>query len=87
MWRQLEGSIYRNQYTCAYKASIMSLFVCMYNARAHTYIVIDPVPCGEISRVAFIGMCWLKYVARFRGRQDFEVRQDFEEIQYVDQTS
>ena len=54
----------------------------MYNACAHTYIVVDPVPCGEISRAAFIGMSWLKYAATFRGRRDFEVRRDFEEIRY-----
>ena len=39
-------------------------------------------PCGEISRVAFIRMCWLKHAATFRGQQDFEVRRDFEEIRY-----
>ena len=67
MRRQFEGGIYRDRYTCTYTVSIMSLFVCTYNARAHTYIVVDPVPCGEISRAAFIGMCWLKYASRFRG--------------------
>ena len=31
-----------------YTASIISLFVCTYNVRAHTYIAGDPLPCGEI---------------------------------------
>ena len=37
----------------------------MYNVCVHTYIVVDPVPCGEISRVAYIVMSWLKYVVTF----------------------
>ena len=40
-------------------------------ARAHTYIAVDPLPCSEISSVAFIGMICLK------------VRRDFEEIRYL----
>ena len=75
-----EGGVYRDRHAHAYTASVISLFVCTYNARAHTYIVVDPVPCGEILRAAFIGMSWLKYAAIFRGRQDFEVWRDFEEI-------
>ena len=51
----------------------------MYNACAHTYIAGDPLPYGEISRVAFIGMRSEKL---FRGWWDFEVRRDFEEIRY-----
>ena len=47
------------------------------NARVHMEIAVNPVPCGEISRVAFIGTCWQIDAARFRGRQDFE------EIRYV----
>ena len=47
---------------------------CMYHVRAHMYIVVDPVPCGEISMVAFIGMSRLKYAVTFRGWRDFEVR-------------
>ena len=78
-----EASAYRDRYTRTYTTSIMGLFVCTYNARAHMYIIVDPVPCGKILRAAFIGMCWLKYAATFRGQQDFEVRRDFEEIQYV----
>ena len=34
-------------------ASIMSLFVCMYNACAHTYIAVDLLTCGKIMRAAF----------------------------------
>ena len=50
---------------------------------AHTYIAGDPLPCGYISRAAFIGMSLQKHVARFRGQRDIKVRQDFEEIQYT----
>ena len=35
-------------------ASLVSLIVCMYDARVHTYVVTYPLPCGKISRVAFI---------------------------------
>ena len=45
-----------------------------YNACAHTYIAGDPLPCGEISRAAFIGMISEKHAAIFRGWWDFEVR-------------
>ena len=62
-----EGSVYRNRHARAYTASAISLFVCTHNARSHTYIVVDPVPCSEISRAAFIGMSWLKYAATFWG--------------------
>ena len=31
-------------------------FVCTYNVHAHTCIVVDPVPCSDISRVVFNGM-------------------------------
>ncbi|MCG8623652.1 MAG: hypothetical protein MJE68_16870 [Proteobacteria bacterium] len=46
----------------------------------HTEIAVDPLPCGEISRAAFIGTSWQINVATFRGRRKFEVRRDFEEI-------
>ena len=41
-----------------YAASIINLFVCTYNtyAQAYMYIVVDPLPCGEISRAAFVGI-------------------------------
>ena len=39
--------------------------------------VVDPLPCGGISRAAFIGMSWQKHAATFRGRRDFE------EIRYL----
>ena len=60
-WLDFEGGVYRDQHARVYTASIISLFVCTYNVRALTYIVIDPVTCGEISRVVFIGISWLKY--------------------------
>ena len=43
-------------------------------------IAVDPLPCGKILRVTFIGMTWQTDAARFRGQRDFEVRRDFEEI-------
>ena len=46
------------------------------------YTVVDPLPCGEITRAAFNGVSWLKYAATFQGRQDFEVLQDFKEMWY-----
>ena len=36
------------------------------------------------ARAAFIGMSWQTNAAAFRGRQDFEVRRDFEEIRYME---
>ena len=44
-----EGGVYRDQHTRAYTPSIISLFVSMYNACAHTYIAGDPLSCSEIS--------------------------------------
>ena len=49
----------------------------------HTEISVDPLPCGENLRAAFIGTSWQIDAATFRGRWDFEVRQDFEEIRYI----
>ena len=65
--------------THAYTASLISPFVCMYNVCVLTYIVVDPVPCGEISKAAFIGMSWLKYAATFKGGRISRC----EEIQYT----
>ena len=62
----------------------VSLFVSTCNARVHTYTAGNPLPCGEISRVVFIGMSMQKHVVRFRGQQDFEVRRDFKEIWYAE---
>ena len=67
MQRQFEGGVYRDRHACVYTASLISLFVCTYTARVHTYIIGDPVPCGEISRMAFSGTSYLKHAARFRG--------------------
>ena len=33
--------------------------------RVPVYIAVDPVPCDEILRAAFIGMSWLKYAVTF----------------------
>ena len=37
-----------------------SPFVCMNNTHAHHIIAVDPLPCSEILRVAFIWMICLK---------------------------
>ena len=61
---QFESSIYRDRHARAYTASIVSLFVYTYNVRARTYIVVNPVPYGNISRaMGFQG------AARFRGNR------------------
>ena len=79
-----EGSIsQRSTRTHMYTISILSLFVCTYSACEHTYIAGNPLTCGEILRVVFIGMSSQKHAATFRGRRDFEVQRDFEEIQYL----
>ena len=56
------------------------LYARIMRVRVHTYIAVDPIPCGEISRVAFIGKSLQKHVATFQGRRDFEVWRDFKEI-------
>ena len=63
----LEGSVYRDRHAYEYTYSIVSLFVCRYYACAHTYIAVDPLPCGEILGAAFIGVSWQKHVATFLG--------------------
>ena len=39
-----ECSVYRDQHSRVYAASVISLFVCTYNDHAHTHIAIDPLP-------------------------------------------
>ena len=63
MQRQFKGGVYKDQHTRTYTASLISLFVCMYNVRAHMHIVVNPIPCSEILKAVFIGISWLKYVA------------------------
>ena len=60
-WLDFEGSVYRDQHGHAYTASIISFFAHIYNARVHTYIVVDPVSCGKISRAARCGEISRKY--------------------------
>ena len=55
----------------------------MYNARVHTYVAVDPLPCGEILRLAFIGESLQKHAVTLLGRRDFKVRRDFKEIRYM----
>ena len=44
--------------------------------------IADSLPSSEISRAVFIGMNWEKHAGTFRGRRDFKVQRDFEEIPY-----
>ena len=77
---RFEGGVYRDRYACTYTAPIISLlYVHVRIMRMRMRInVVDPLPCGEISRTAFIGMSWQKRVATFRGWRDFE------EIRYIE---
>ena len=60
-----EGGVYRDRYAHAYTAPIISpLYARIMRVRIRI-IVVDPLPCGEISRAAFIGMSWQKHAARF----------------------
>ena len=86
MRRQFESGVYRGRHTLEYTASLISLFVCIHNEHAHTFIASDPLPWGEISWVAYIGICLQKRGATFRGRQDFEMWRDFKEMQYIKST-
>ena len=58
----IESGVCRDRQTCGFDNQHCSPFVrlSMNNACVHTYIAVDPLPCGEISRVAFIGMICLK---------------------------
>ena len=55
IWGRLhfKGSIYRDQHVRVRTRLLVCTY--MYNARAHTYIAGNPLPCGKILRVAFIG--------------------------------
>ena len=59
---------------------MISLFVCTYNVRAHTYITVYPVPRGEILRVAFIGIATSN-----RALKKISLWQDFEEVKLADE--
>ena len=65
MWQEFEDGIYRDRHVCAYAASVISLFVCTYNTCVHTYIIVDPLPCGEILRAVFTWMSWLNSAVTF----------------------
>ena len=85
MRRQFEGSVYEDRHARTYTASIISLFTPVYARKMRVRIqhAVDPLPCGEILRAAFIGTNWQTDAVRLRGRRDFKVRRDFEEIQYI----
>ena len=66
----------RLQRSTRMRAHSLYLYAPVMRVRIHNnIIVVDPVPCGEISRAAFyIGMSWLKYAATFQGAARFEIR-------------
>ena len=76
----------RSACTCAH--SFNNKPICMHINNIvmsmHIHVeAVDPLPCSEILRVAFIGMSWQKRAVTFRGQWDFEVWRDFEEIWYL----
>ena len=71
VWRQFEGGV------CVCARTQLPKCACAYINCCR------PLPRGEISRAVFIGPCWQIDATTFRGRQDFEVRRDFEETQYL----
>ena len=50
------GGACRDRQTCNFDNQHCCPFVCMNIVCARTYIVVDPLPCGKILRVTFIGM-------------------------------
>ena len=63
-----EGSVYRDRHARAYTASIISLY--------YSYARKMRVRIRKLRSIPY-------HAARFRGRRDFEVRRDFEEIRYI----
>ena len=64
MQQQFEGSVCRDRQTCSFDNQHCSPFVRMNIACAHTYMAVDPSPCGNILRVA---MTCLKVRQNFEG--------------------
>ena len=50
-----EGGVYRDRQARVYTASVITLFVCTYNACEHTYIVVNPIPMRQDFKG---GVCW-----------------------------
>ena len=63
----IEGGVCSDQQTRCFDNQHCSLFVRMNIARALMHIVVDPLPCGKISRVAFNWDDLPESAARFRG--------------------
>ena len=66
-WLDFEGGIYWDWHACAYTASIVSLFICMYNERVHTYLCLAIL----YHAARFWGPCLLERVHR-NMQQHFE---------------
>ena len=55
--------------------SVAGPFVCTNNAHAHTYIVVDSLPCDEILRAGFTGTIYLKVWRHFEGSDNSRCRE------------
>ena len=75
----IEINVLAHAYTLA---SIVSLFICMYNVDMHTYVVINPLPGGEISRVVFI---WDELAETWRHFEGSRISRygEFQEMKYI----
>ena len=78
-WLDVKGSIYRDRLACNFN-NVLINFICTHNKCAPTHITVNPLPCGEVSRVVLTEMTQLKYAVTFRGWWDFEVQRNYEEI-------
>ena len=66
--RQFEGGVCSDRLTCSFDDQHCSPFVHTNIACGHTYIVVNPLSCGEISgRAVLIGMIFLKVQRHFEG--------------------
>ena len=75
-----KGGVYRDRYARTYTASHNDPIYARKMSVHIRKLLSTPYQRGEISRAAFIGTSWQINAATFRGRRDFEVRRDFEEI-------
>ena len=61
---RFQGQSLQRWHACVYTASIISLLIRTYNAHMYTHVPVDPLPCSEILRAAFIEMSWQKHAAK-----------------------
>ena len=77
-----EGGVYRDRYARTYTASIIILRSCMH-ACAYGNCCRPLTMRRDFEGGVYHGTSWQINAATFRGRRDFEVRRDFEEIRYI----